>query len=109
MSTPVYLNEMVIDRKVEMTAVNPCNGNIYTQRNAVLFAAKDKCLIPTLEAYLEENIKEGADDAQVESVKDLISRVKSFQRNIECKVPDVTSDCEVDMLLKPRDDDPVKI
>ncbi len=89
-----------IDTKVIMTAVNPCNGHVYTQYNAVLFSARDKCLIPALEAYLDACIREDADVIQIESVENLIDRVKDFQKDNGAKTPDIDSDCEASMVFQ---------
>jgi hypothetical protein len=89
-----------IDTKVVMTAVNPCNGNVYTQYNAILLSAKDRCVIPALEAYLDACVHENADMVQIESVENLIERVKEFQSKHGVKTPDIDSDCEVEMVFQ---------
>lgn len=89
-----------IDTKVIMTAVNPCNGNVYTQHNAILLSAKDRCVLPALEAYLDACVHENADMVQIESVEALIERVKLFQEKHGAKTPDIDSDCEVEMVFR---------
>lgn len=43
----------VIDRKFKIQAVNPVNGNAYTEADALLLCAKDKAVPAALRAYKE--------------------------------------------------------
>ena len=91
---------MIIDRKFKVLAVNPCNGNIYTEENAVLLCAKDKAVIPALQAYLRacEDLECHAE--HITSIKLLINRVDMFQKNIESRVPDTNLDCEIERCIE---------
>ena len=68
-----------VDRKFRILAVNPVNGKIYTEKNAVVFVAKDKALPAALRAYKAECERIGADANHVTSVGLLIERVVEFQ------------------------------
>jgi hypothetical protein len=86
---------MVIDRKFKVLAVNPCSGNVYTEKDGVFFCAKDAALIPALQAYLVDCKHIGADEHHLESVSLLIKRVEAYQAKVECRVPDTNTDCEI--------------
>ena len=77
-----------IDRKFKILAVNPVNGKIYTDKNALLFCAKDKAVPAALRAYREECIRIGANGYHIQSVALLIRRVEAFQEEVESRVPD---------------------
>jgi len=79
-------------------AINPCKGKHYTEKDAILFCAKDKALIPTLQAYYSECHKLGCGKEHLESVELLMDRVKIFQA-VECRVPDTETDCEIDRCI----------
>ena len=89
-----------IDRKFKFIAFNPCKGTIYTEKDAVLFLAKDAGLLPTLDRYLKfcENAK--CDSNHIESVELLIGRVRKFQQERGSKVPDTETTCEIDRCIK---------
>jgi len=93
----------MIDRKFKFVAVNPCKGNYYTEENAVLFVAKDRALIPALLAYVAECKTIGANAEHIESVDLLIDRVREYQRNIECAIPDTDTPCEIDRCIGGKD------
>lgn len=78
----------IIDRKFRTLAVNPVNGNIYTEKDSILFCAKDAALPATLNAYQEECIRLGANPEHITSVGLLIDRVCQYQKEIEVKIPD---------------------
>lgn len=88
-----------IDRKFRFVAVNPCNGRVYTEDNAVVFCAKDAALVSTLESYHENCEALGCADEHLESIRLLIERVREFQVTIEIRVPDTNTDCEVDRCI----------
>ncbi len=71
---------MIIDRKFKIKAVNPCNGKEYTEENAVLLCAKDKAVIPALEAYLKACIQIDCHKEHIDSVVLLIQRVIDYQK-----------------------------
>lgn len=89
----------VIDRKFKFLAVNPCSGNVYTEKNAVVFCAKDKALVPALRAYAGACVAIDANPEHIESIDLLIERVAEYQRTIEVKVPDTVGDCELDRCI----------
>lgn len=69
----------LIDLASPFTAINPCNGHIYNEYNAVLFYVVDKAIIPALNAYRESCITLGSDSNHILSIELLIDRVKLFQ------------------------------
>ena len=77
-----------IDRKFKILAVNPVNGRVYTEKNALLLCAKDKAVPVALRAYRQECIRIGANAEHVQSVALLIRRVETFQDDVESRVPD---------------------
>jgi len=81
-----------IDRKFKILAVNPVNGKFYTDQNSLLLCAKDKAVPAALAAYELECIKIGANPEHILSVNLLRQRVKEFQKEIECRVPDTVGD-----------------
>lgn len=81
---------MSIDRKFKILACSKASGSIYTDENALLLCAKDAAAVPTLETYLAESKKLGADENQLKSVELLIERVKAFQSENGTKVADVS-------------------
>lgn len=87
---------MAIDKKFRFLAVNPCKaGVIFTEEDGIVLLAKDNACIPTLEFYLEECERIGADEIQLEGVRMLIERVRFWRAKYpgKCKVPD-TNECE---------------
>jgi hypothetical protein len=90
---------MIIDRKFKLLAVNPCNGNIYTEENAILLCAKDLAVIPALKAYRDECERLKANAEHIQSVNMLIARVQVFQNTEKTKIPDTEGYCEVDRCI----------
>ena len=79
----------VIDRKFQIKAVNPTNGNTYTEKDSLLLCAKDAAVPAALEAYRGKCIELGANEEHVHSVALLTSRVVEFQRSMGGgRVPD---------------------
>ena len=89
----------VIDRKFKILAVNPCNGNFYTEDNAILFCAKDQALVAALVAYGDECERIGCGPEHLESIDLLINRVTAYQLTVEQKIPDTETDCEIDRCI----------
>jgi len=89
----------MIDRKFKILAINPCKGTIYTEDNAILFCAKDKAVLPMLYEYRRacESLKCG--DEHIESILLLIDRVINYQDQIESRVPDTDTPCEIDRCI----------
>ena len=77
-----------IDRKFVFTAVNPVNRHIYSEKDAIVFCAKDMAVIPMLKAYRDECVALGCNREHIVSIDMLIGRVEEFQVNIEGRVPD---------------------
>jgi len=85
-----------IDRKYSFTAINPCSGNVHSERDAVLFLAKDKAFLEgALPGYRAKCIELGANPAHIESIDLLIARVADYQKKIESKIPDTDLPCEI--------------
>lgn len=81
-----------IDRKFKILAVNPVNGKIYTDQNALLLCAKDKAVPVALRAYMVECARIGSNPDHVKSVGLLIERVEQYQKDVESRVPDTIGD-----------------
>lgn len=92
-----------IDRKFRINAISEKSGKVYSEKEAMLFLAKDKALPNTLRFYMAECERIGADPGQIESVRLMIERVEKYQReNPElAKIPDVDPAKEA-YLLKPN-------
>ena len=89
----------MIDRKFKFVATNPCKGNVYTEENAIVFVAKDKAVPRMLEAYIEKckALRCGSD--HIESLELLLERVVRYQIEIESRVPDTETPCEIDRCI----------
>ena len=88
-----------IDRKFRFVATNPCNGKVYTEDNALILCAKDEAVIPAMIEYMAACRRLGADDNHIDSVKLLIERLREYQVQVECRVPDTTGNCELDRCI----------
>ena len=90
-----------IDRKFRILAVNPCNGHTYTEKDAILFCAKDKAVPAALAAYHTECEKLGANKEHLDSIILLIGRVNKFQTEMGGgRVPDTVGACEIARCIK---------
>ncbi|MBL7224831.1 MAG: hypothetical protein ISS59_01740 [Desulfobacteraceae bacterium] len=89
----------VIDRKYKILAVNPCNGRIHTEKDAIVFSAKDHAVIHMLSAYRNECIRLKCDEAHLESISLLRDRVIQYQRTHGDKIPDTDTPCEIDRCI----------
>jgi hypothetical protein len=78
----------MIDYKFEIIAVNPINGNVYTEEDAFVFCAKDAAVPAALEAYIAKCEELGANKEHIQSVRMLADRVNVFQSEYESRVPD---------------------
>ena len=85
----------IIDRKFKINAVNPCNGNTYTEKDSLLLCAKDKAVPAALRAYKEECARLGANVEHLESIELLIGRVEKYQSEVESHIPDTVGKCEI--------------
>ncbi len=119
-------NKIDIDRKFLTIAVNPAKrpwvaiivlifqtlivwlcgrgkkGGIYTQKDSVLFLAKDRLFLSSLHDYAWRNrVSLGRDNPQTISVKLLLERVQSYQKNFPTKLPDVDAGLEMGSVIKP--------
>jgi hypothetical protein len=81
-------NHEIIDRKFLFLAINPFNRHMYTEKNAMVFCAKDKALPATLNFYREECKRIGAGEDHILSVGLLLDRVMEYQHLVESRVPD---------------------
>lgn len=89
-----------IDRKYIINAINPCSKNVHTEKDSVLFLAKDKAFLEgALPGYKQKCIELGANPAHIESIDLLIERVKKYQEEIESKTPDTDLPCEIKRCL----------
>jgi hypothetical protein len=79
---------MNIDRKYSIDAVNPVSGKRHTEKDSVLFLAKDEAFLKyALPAYLKGCEELGSNPEHLESIKLLTGRVGVFQET-ESKTPD---------------------
>jgi hypothetical protein len=82
-----------IDRKFRFVAVNPANGKVYTEDNALILCAKDAAVPAALEAYNNKCVDLGAEPSHIVSIELLIDRVVSFQKEQGGgRVPDTTGE-----------------
>jgi len=86
------MSEKTVDRKFKILAVNPINCKYYTEKNSVLFVAKDAALPATLEFYKQECISLGCNAEHIASVELLIGRVMEFQNENESRVADTVGE-----------------
>ena len=90
----------MIDRKFKFVAVNPCKPEkVYTEENAIVFCAKDAAVPKMLIEYMRECEKLGCGQEHIVSVSMLIDRVVIYQNNIEKRVPDTETQCEIDRCI----------
>ena len=68
-----------IDRKYQISAVSAEHRHSHSEFDSVLFLAKDKALVPTLQFYFEECIRLEVDINQLIGIKLLIERVQKWQ------------------------------
>lgn len=80
---------MDIDRKFKFVATANRSGKQYTEENAVLFLAKDRAFLLTLQDYIRHCRALGAAPEQIQAAQLLFERVRQFQATNETKVPDV--------------------
>ena len=80
-----------IDRKYQISAVSVEHRHSHSEFDSVLFLAKDKALVPTLQFYYGECIRQGADNNQLLGITLLIERVQRWQlENVDkLKVADI--------------------
>ena len=90
---------MVIDRKFIILAINPCNGELHTQEDAILFCAHDKAVPNMLRTYYAECEKLNCDRHHLESIRLLLTRVEVYQMETKSKVPDTDTTCEIDRCI----------
>lgn len=97
-------NVETIDRKFKFLAVNPGNGNIFTNYQGIVFLAKDNALLPTLEFYYQQCRILGVAKPQLDGIDLLIKRVKKWREANpdRCKIPDVDSGKEEAIVLAPN-------
>ncbi len=77
-----------IDNKYTIIAVNRETGKVCTDRNSILFRAKDLALLPTLKTYLAECIRLECTPEHISGIKNLMDRVFEYQQNNPVKIPD---------------------
>lgn len=94
----------IIDRKFRFEAVSINSGNVYTQRNALVFLLKDALLPALLDKYVELCLQAGVSGRQIAGIHLLKDRVLKWQRrNIKkvCK-PDVDEGSEERRVCRPN-------
>ena len=89
-----------IDRKFRILAVNPANGHIYTDKDALLLCAKDAAVPAALRCYLAECAKLGANPEHLQSVSLLLQRVEAYQLVVDARIPDTVGQAELDRCLR---------
>jgi len=93
------LEQEVIDRKYRLLAVNPCNGRIRTEYNAIVFSADDLGVPGMLERYYDECKGLGCSSSHLESIQLLTERVRKRQAESGGRTPDTDSPCEIDRCI----------
>jgi hypothetical protein len=80
-----------LDRKFKFTAISVKSGKKYTEKNAIVFIAKDSLLPNLLDHYVELCAQANVDERQMLGVKLLKDRTVAWQRKNIKKVhkPDV--------------------
>jgi hypothetical protein len=93
-----------IDRKFLFEAVCREHDHTYDEHHAMVFAAKDAALVPTLRFYREQCERIGALPRQLVGIDLLIQRVIRYQMmNPErVKVPDVDEGQSADHIVAPN-------
>ena len=94
---------MATDWKYKILAVNPCSGNIHTEEDAALFLAKDKAFTLAMssgKSYTQALEELGADEAQIQGARKMILRMIEYQEKHGGKVPDLSSDCEIERAVR---------
>jgi hypothetical protein len=89
----------IIDRKFRILAVNPAKGTVYTEKNAVLLCAKDKAIIPALQAYRDECMKLNCHGGHIKSINLLIERVRNYQQLVQSRIPDTDHPVEIERCI----------
>lgn len=84
-----------VDRKYRFIGFNATNGKVYTEDNAMLFAAKDQALPDTLRFYRAKCEALGCERAHLDALDLLIGRVEAYQRDVQSKVPDTSAEEQV--------------
>lgn len=85
-------NTTTIDRKFTFTALNPVNGNIYTEDTAFIMCAKDAAVPAALKAYHDECVRLKCNPHHIASIELMIDRVREYQQNIERRIPDTVGE-----------------
>ena len=91
---------MIIDRKFNIDAVNPCNGNKYTEEDSILLCAKDRGVVWALRAYWLACFFLKCHKEHLQSISLLIDRVKWFQKHLGSRKPDTHLDCEIERCIE---------
>lgn len=83
-----------LDRKFIFRAVKTKDLTVVSQREGIIFLAKDDALLPTLNFYREECELRGASKEQIAGIRLLYERVRNWRiaNPDKLKVPDVTED-----------------
>lgn len=89
----------MIDHKYKIVATNPCSGSAHNENDSMLFLAKDKALIPTLQSYRANCILLGCGETHIKSVDLLIQRVKDYQLNQRVEIPGTNTRCEIERCI----------
>lgn len=89
----VFDNQSIIDRKFRFIAFRSGDPNVYSERNAILFCAKDRAVIWGLKAYrLYYKASDTVKRSFIEWIDRLIHNVELYQKNIESKIPDTNEE-----------------
>jgi hypothetical protein len=94
----------MIDRKFKFKAISNKSGKQYTEKNAIVFLAKDALLPELLNEYEILCMKYNVDERQIKGVRLLKDRVKRYQEQNEKLVhyPDVEEGKEEKIVCKPN-------
>lgn len=94
----------IIDRKFKFSAESLHTGKKYSQKDAVVFLAKDALLPDVLDFYEKKAIEMGTDARQITGIALLKERVLAWQRKNIKKVhlPDVDAGKEEKRVCRPN-------
>lgn len=85
---------MKLDHKFYGHVLKAKDGSVVPDDEYIVFLAKDNAFAHTLNFYLSECIRLGADERQINAVREMISRMHAWRNanQDKWKVPDIGKD-----------------
>lgn len=91
---------MIIDRKFEIHAVNPCKPEKqYNSTNGFFVAAWDATAVAMLRTSIQLGKSLGVGAEHLESMQLMINRIQEYQLLYGVRLPDTETDCEIDRCI----------